>query len=61
LRGIDLILRNNLLYYVSHINNAERLCIPYALIKEVFEIAHDRNFHARYYCTYERICSTMFI
>ncbi|KAH4258570.1 hypothetical protein HBI04_146040 [Parastagonospora nodorum] len=61
LRGIDFRLRDGLLYHINQIDQSERLCVPKAMMKEVFNVAHDQNFHAGYHRTYDRIRSTMFI
>ena len=38
-----------------------RLCIPESMQQEVFEMAHDKNFHAGFHTTYARIAPSIFI
>ena len=38
-----------------------RLCVPESLQREVFEIAHDKNFHSGFHTTYARIAPSIFI
>ena len=47
-------LRKHLIHYTNFDDGRERLCIPAALEKKVFEMAHDRQSHAGYHRTYER-------
>ncbi|KAH3939700.1 hypothetical protein HBH98_182110 [Parastagonospora nodorum] len=53
LRGIDFRLRDGLLYHIDHLNQSEWLCVPKAMMKEVFKVTHHR--------TYDCIRSTMLI
>lgn len=61
LRGINFVTREDLLYFVDPITQAEKLCIPSSMQQEVFEMAHDRHLHQGYHRAYERIQSSMFI
>ena len=59
--GLRFKLRDGLLYYTNFDDGRERLCIPDALEKEIFELAHDRQHHGGYHRTYDRIVSSMYL
>lgn len=61
LKGIHFLEKDGLIYHLDPINRRERLCIPKAIAGEVFHMAHDGHFHARFNRTYERLRSAMFI
>ena len=51
------------LIYATTLDHAgkQRLCIPESMHQEVFQIAHDRNFHAGFHTTYARISPSVYI
>ena len=55
--------RHNDLIYSTTLDHVgkQRLCIPEAMQREVFELAHDKNFHAGFHTTYARIAPSIFI
>ncbi|KAH3989747.1 hypothetical protein HBH52_015990 [Parastagonospora nodorum] len=60
-RGINFVENDGLLYFINGNDGNERLCIPNSLQKEVFQMAHDRQFHAGFHKAYDRINGSMFI
>ncbi len=59
--GLRFSYRNRLIYYTDDIDGRERLCIPSALEKEIFELAHDKQHHSGFHRTYDRITASLFI
>ncbi len=59
--GLQFSYRNGLIYYTDDIDGRERLCIPSALEKEIFELAHDKQHHSGFHRTYDRITASLFI
>ena len=58
--GLRFKLRNDMVYYVSG-DGRERLCIPQALEKEVFHMAHDLSNHGGFHRSYDRLSSSVYI
>ena len=56
--GIDFELRDRLIY---HIKDKPRLCIPKAIEKDVFKLAHDQNFHAGQHRAYQHLIDTIYM
>lgn len=52
---------DDLIYLTSEHPGKRRLCIPESLEKEVFQLAHDGNFHAGFHTTYARISPSVYI
>lgn len=55
--------KHNELIYSITLDHAgrQRLCIPESMQREVFELAHDKNFHAGFHTTYARIAPSVYI
>ena len=51
----------DLVYITSEHPGKQRLCIPESLQKEVFQLAHDGNFHSGFHTTYARISPSVYI
>lgn len=51
----------NLIYVSSEHPGRQRLCIPESMQKEIFQLAHDGNFHAGFHTTYARISPSVYI
>ena len=49
------------LIYLTGAEGRERLCIPQKIQQEVFQMAHDNNFHSGFHRTYDRIAPSIFI
>ena len=60
-KGIQFLRRNGLLFNIDDIKNRERLCIPQALNKDVFEMAHNINCHTGFHRAYSKINKGLFI
>ena len=58
--GLRFKLRNDLIYYVSG-DGRERLCIPQAMEKDVFHMAHDLSNHGGFHRSYDRLSSSVYI
>lgn len=54
-------MRNNLIFHVNASLGKERLCIPKAMMGEIFKIAHDDMFHMRYHRTFNAIVKSLYI
>ena len=59
--GLRFKLREDLLYYTSHDDGRERLCIPEAMDKEIFQLAHDRQSHGGFHRSYDRIVPSIYM
>lgn len=59
--GLRFKLRDGLIYYTNFDDGRERLCIPNALEKEIFELAHDRQHHGGFHRTYDRIVGSIYM
>ena len=59
--GLRFRVREGLIYYTNYDDGRERLCIPNALEKEIFELAHDRQHHGGFHRTYERIVGSVYL
>ena len=59
--GLRFKLKDGLIYYTNFEDGRERLCIPNALKREVFELAHDRQHHGGFHRTYERISRSLYL
>ena len=59
--GLRFKLREGLIYYTNFDDERERLYIPNALKKEVFELAHDRQHHGGYHRIYDRISNSIYL
>ena len=59
--GLRFKLRNGLIYYTNHQDGKERLCVPNALEKEIFELGHDRQHHGGFHRTYDRIAGSIYL
>lgn len=59
--GLRFKLREGLIYYTNFDDNRERLCVPNALEKEIFELFHDRQHHNGFYRFYDRIISSVYM
>ena len=55
--------KHNDLIYLTTLNHIgkRRLCIPESIQQEVFQIAHNRNFHAGFHTTRARISPSVYI
>ena len=51
----------DLIYLTSKHPERQRLYIPKSLQKEVFQLAHNRNFHGGFHTTYARISPSIYI
>ena len=51
------------LVYITTLDHVgkQRLCIPHSMQREVFQMAHDQNFHAGFHTTYARISPSVYI
>ena len=51
------------LIYITTLDHEgrQRLCIPESMQQEVFQLAHDANFHGGFHTTYERISPSIYI
>ena len=54
-------LREDLLYYTSHDDERERLCISEIINKKIFQLAHDRQSHENFHRFYDRIVSLIYM
>jgi hypothetical protein len=54
-------LDGDLVYYLDPVDTRRRLCIPKALEKEVFEMAHDQHYHAGFHRAYSSIVAGLYI
>jgi len=61
MRGLRFLLKDNLIYYWERQDGSERLCIPKALMHEIFEQAHDGFHHQGFNRTYDRVRASFFI
>lgn len=59
--GLRFKLRDRLIYYTNFDDGRERLCVPNALEKEIFELAHDRQHHGGFHRTYDRVASSLYL
>lgn len=51
--------QNELLYFIKA--GKERLCVPSALGKEVFQLTHDEHHHSGFHHSYERISAAIYM
>jgi hypothetical protein len=61
MRGLRFLYKLGLLYYWDRSDGSERLCIPASMMREIFEQAHDDNYHQGFHRAYNRIKSSFFI
>ncbi len=61
LAGLRFTLRDCLIYFVDFEHGREKLCVPKALEKEVFQSCHDSHMHAGFHRTYARVQASFFI
>ena len=59
--GLRFKLRDGLIYYTNFDDGRERLCIPNALEKDIFELAHDRQHHGGFHRSYDRVASSVYM
>ncbi len=59
--GLRFKLREGLIYYTNFDDGRERLCVPNALEKEIFELSHDRQHHGGFHRSYDRIASSVYM
>ena len=63
--GVDFVLAHGLIYHKHEGSNAtsnsSRLCIPQNCEKEVFQLAHDQNFHAGHHRAYRRLVESIYM
>lgn len=59
--GLHFKVRDGLIYYTNFNNGRERLCVPNALEKDIFQLAHDQQYHGGYHRTYKRIVASLYI
>ena len=60
-RGLRFRHKDGLLYFISGIAGAERLCIPESMEAEVFRQAHDLTHHGGFMRTYDRLRHAVYI
>ena len=58
--GIDFILKKNQMFYAPY-GKSPRLCIPWALEKEVYRLVHDENHHCGFHRAYARAAGAVYI
>jgi hypothetical protein len=51
----------DLVYYLDPVDMRRRLCVPKALEKEIFEMAHDEHHHAGFHRAYSRITAGLYL
>lgn len=61
LQGLRFFERKGLLYHWDRVDGTECLCIPDSMAREIFEQAHDENFHPEFERTRSRIRTTFYI
>ncbi len=61
LSGLRFKLRDGLVFFVQRKAGQERLCIPPSVEKDIFELCHDRQFHAGFHRAYEKVAASFFI
>ena len=59
--GLRFKLRGGLIYYTNFEDGRERLCVPNALEGEIFQLAHDRQYHGGFHRSYERIVASIYL
>ena len=60
-KGLRFHYRNGFIYYTSEFDGRKRFCIPKALRKKIFELAHDRQSHGGFHKIYDRIVVSMYM
>ena len=60
-RGIRFKLREGLIYYTNFDDGRERLCVPNSMEAEIFQLAHDRQYHGGYHRSYERVAGSIYM
>ena len=53
--------RRGLIYFKDHVDGRERLCIPQALEKDIFNLAHDQQHHGGFDRTFARVRASYYI
>jgi hypothetical protein len=61
MRGLRFLLKDDLIYYWGREDGSERLCIPQAMMHDIFQQAHDGFHHQGFNRTYTRVRTSFFI
>ena len=60
-RGLRFKLREGLIYYTNFDDGRERLCVPNSMEAEIFQLAHDSQYHGGYHRSYERVAGSIYL
>ena len=54
-------MNDDLIYYIDLIDSHCHLCIFKSLEKEIFQMTHDKHYHADFHQVYDMIVASLFI
>ena len=60
-KKFNLILINDLLYYIDDVNLRKRLCILKFIKKKIFDFAHDENNYQKFQRIYDRVTTNYYM